>query len=618
MKSNTLLLLLLISVSSFSLLNFFQTSNRINESTYQIIEDIIAKQVFIETATLLIERSVEILSLFFPDMKGMKVNSTASDNQISIIIVDTNDSDYAQVQKDFIEKVRSNKLLTVGNRYIVMDINFLYLLLLSSLNEFLSEIEVEDQVFDEFSAQRSFDMKRMLLISNTYKYMVEQEPDESTIKILHFYNAQKNTVGLDEYFSKLKILNWRYEEWGLMPLIVHNMSNLPRDEEFSFGDTIAVPFSSIFAFYLLHEFGHIKSGIAGSFLSQTVGLINEKLADINYAEELKADKYASSQLLSIQLNDKYKYNFGDYSYDLSRGIYSGAMILDSMAFYTNLHDFREMNIQSIGSLLVYKQDSCNNSERGFFEANNIEKTIEVMMPIVTREEFDKIYVNELSAARHTHPHLYNRSRTFSVLANNKHAERHEGQTTYTSQVRKVLTSGISDLNNHALSLAYQADLIRLYPNLLKIGVPFPKDSFATHGFERKIAASCPFDECEILTNNDGLFIELGFNKDRLVYATLYIRILSMKVKKGWNQPWEESNEASIRRYIKNLMVITVLIQNIFGSESKQVLEDPKFENFFKRFADCYFASHEIVGSNGTMKMSTTDNDKSFYLNFISK
>lgn len=658
-------LIILVSIISYSVFNVLDVPKKIYRSYYSAMEEILEQELYISDSNSILERSIEIMSNYYPELSNIVINQTPSNNNVALVVVDVNNLYSTKNTYNFIKKANNN-FVTVGKKYIIIDQNFLNIILLNSAADFGTEKQIDYQNFvidnkllqnnplfsdesnRESSHRRSFNQSRMLRAENT-NLQLNRTGDTGAMVALDYYNYIKDIDTLREYIDEVASSNpedyyvlgslifyylseYKYNNsfssnnsviLGLYEFLSHDYdSNDKQSKKFPFGDSIAVPFASALAPFLLHEWKHIQQNYNGAFVNNIEDKFNKELVKKISSNELDADKYAIERITQSQSHN-HKFKIANYNYDFSSGIYSMGKMLEDMSFYEHFLRFRQMNLQSIGSMIIYNKNNCNESKHGFFDMLLIKDIKEVLMPLLTIEELRTIEIQE-KQRNNAYPHLYDRSKMFQSYANNDVMKKYEKQSTYSSVARKALTSGIHNLNLNNLKEAYQLDIERLFPNQFKEGLLFDNnvlEKLSGLGLTKETIASCPFEKCTLLTNKKDIFIEFGFNNNRLVYITLYIRVFASRLK-NWDEGWQPPSEESKTRYNQYLSILQTIVSQInnkkFTESNINNIENPELRDFLNNLNNCGFASLETNNSNGRMSISTYDNDKSIFLNFISK
>ncbi len=602
-----------------STLAVFNASDRVKESKYRMVEDAVRHRVVDADSSPLVSRAIEILADTFPDMNNVVVNEIPKKHRIAVLVVDLLNinprSDFGKLALR-----AKNNAISVGHKYVIVDRNLLGLLLLNASVTFGSEVQVaershaNDADFTDAAIRRTFVTSRMLRLDNTYRQMIEGK-NEWIQQQLETFSRLSPISTQEEYLTEFPFPPTPQIDYPILPLLVQTLSESPASEPFPFSDVIAIPFAAALAPILLHELGHLRTEYEGAFVGDFARYADDKIRELSRRQEMAADDFAVERIERAARQHPLSTSMGGYAFDLRNGLYTTGTMLEDIAFYSKFNRFREMNTQLIGSRIIYNEEDCSRSIRGFFDVDLIADVAEVLMPILTTIELKDLQRKDV-ARESAHGHVSSRSTAFLPPAVRQFGDI-EPHSTFSSTVRRLLSSELDATTTEELKKAYVDDVARIYPKLPRFGVKIPtdyEDRLVSLGYRKDQAASCPFDNCWLFSNSAGAFIEFGIRNNSIVYASFYVRNFS-RFPKQWDGAWQEETEYSNARHIANIATFLSMAQ--LFTDSIVVVESSS-NSFFEKLHKCGFSGMAITSSKGMLTASSTDNDKSVFLSFVAR
>lgn len=391
-----------------------------------------------------------------------------------------------------------------------------------------------------------------------------------------------------------------------------------------FTDVLTLKFATAFAPLLLHEFGHIKTGFLERLqVDPLCTIFGTRLEKFQLCERL-ADKYAATKI-EQQITKNAVYESGDHAIFADEGTRTVASIMRHIGFCSRFGDFRKMLFTQIGSQLIYSRiPTCENLSKLYLQ-ESIENIYESLLPIVSDDELKTMRARD-GLSYSVHSDTLSRSQLFSNSTVDDLELVALGHTTFSSQVRSIFSKNLSSVSSAELEKAYALDINRIYPGMMKDGISPPSSFLSTIsdlGLTGKPSSISPFEECTIYSDDQDIYLELGYVNRKIVYATLYIHAYSMREFDD-NSPYSgPPTESSVSDFVHKFKVLTTLVDCLYPSMEKHNTKGKgsdlrRFYDYLLNHAACPYTSFRINNSRFILTISPHVYHKSIFLTFIHK
>lgn len=557
-----------------------------NAAYYELVDNFVIREGYSRNCEKLVRVVVKTLAKVHPEFENVVINKIPDSGGISIILVNLNTNEISTELQGFMSLCKNN-IVSVGSRYIVVDEDVVKLLCVFVYNDMIGMINSD--IFNQLEGNQTELQKRKHKIS--YNQSQLHNLDAMAIYLKKFGNIDLGYI--DELYSAITLM----------------MGDCKEDMDFGFFVPI---FTSAIAPLLLHEMGHISQNSVGCLIDPRK-VVDKSVAAALKESEQAADDYALERLRRQILVQKSMYTFGRHKLSAEAGLVYIVRFLKMMQFSNRMFGFRGMPMPMLGCQFAYREPIvCLEHDKNVLSSENISDVREVLLPLLTEDEWKMISGNSTNIMR-THVDSFIRGMLFDELSVGTYPD-----TAYDSAVRAILSFDDIGFGLDDLRESYRLDILRIYPGKFAHGVRVPNDMYnflKDFAFERKAVAACPFEDCEIFTSDNGVVIELGFNKHRIVYMTGYLPHLTRYVV-GKDGNLGSPSDDSISDLSAKILVMAYLVTKIGGVNTNKDIAR------FKKYLDMHFVctACSFVNSTkvGTIHVAPYDKFRSVFLTFVAK